>query len=237
MCSIGIWVMWKPIYDDLCKNGYLTDFSEPLNRPSRVWKWPKFDPICQQGVDILHFEGPGLLEDHLELLKLTKNEFQKISEQTKAISRQVGGQFTTSITSFDMFRRLTARNRFFFALLSPITFPLCLSPERLGKSVFSVWWSHITYMVILTKHTISSEELETAKEEAKRCWSVLVKDSSSGFNPNTPNTHLLLHQFGNIPNFGVPRGYWCFKLEAMIDDLKFLELRNTNWGILPHHFA
>jgi hypothetical protein len=88
---------------------------------------------------------------------------------------------------------------FLFALLSPITF-LCLSPERLDEPVFRAWWNHIAYMVILTKHVISSEELEIAEEEAKSCWSALLRHST--MNPNTPNIHLLIHQSGNILDFG-----------------------------------
>ena len=48
-----------------------------------------FDPIRQQGIDIMHLEETGLLQAHMKLLGLTE-EFQKISAQTKTYSRQLG---------------------------------------------------------------------------------------------------------------------------------------------------
>ena len=216
----------RRIYALVQANGSLADRSEPLYRASSVWNWPNFDPIRQQGIDIMHLEGIGLLHAHIELLEFTKEEFQRISAQTKSLSRQLGGKFTTSISTFGQFKQLTARNKFFFALLSPITFSLCLSSERLDGLVFRAWWNHLAYMVILTKYVISSEELEKAKREARLCWSALIQYSR--INPNRPNIHLLIHQFGNILNFGVPRGYWCFPFESMIQGLRFIETRNSN---------
>ena len=216
----------RQMCDLLRADGSLADESEPLNRASNVWKWPNFDPIRQQGIDIMHLEGIGLLLLHIELLNLTKEEFEKISAKTKFYSRQLGGRFTTSISTFGQFKQLTARNKFFFALLTPITFTLCLSPERLNGLLFRAWWNHFVYMVILTKYVISSEELDTAKREAKRCWSTLI--DADVVDANRPNIHLLIHQFGNILNFGVPRGYWCFPFESVIQGLRFIETRNSN---------
>ena len=216
----------RGMYALLQANGSLDDRSEPMYRASNVWNWPNFDPIRQQGIDIMHLEGIGLLHAHIELLELSKEEFLRISARCKSLSVQLSGRFTTSISTFGQFKQLTARNKFFFALLSPITFSLCLSSERLDGLVFRAWWTHLAYMIILTKHVITSEELEKAKREAKLCWSTLIR--LKRVDPNRPNIHLLIHQFGNILNFGVPRGYWCFPFESMIQGLRFIETRNSN---------
>ena len=142
----------------------LADESEPLYRASSVWNWPNFDPIRQQGIDIMHLEGLGLLEAHIELLGLTKEEFRRYFCADQAPFHGIWeGDLPRPSAHLASSVDLTARDKFFFALLSPITFPFCLSPERLDEPVFLAWWNHIAYMVILTKHVISSEELEVAK--------------------------------------------------------------------------
>ena len=216
----------RQMWDLVRRDGRLADKSEALWRPSNVWNWPNFDPIRQQGIDIMHLEGIGLLQLHIQLLNLTKEEYEDVSAKTKFFSRHFGGRFTSSISTFGQFKQLTARDKFFFALLTPITFTLCLLPERLNAFIFRAWWNHFVYTMIMTKFVISSEELDMAKEEAKKCWSKLIKEKV--VKPNRPNIHLLIHQFGNILNFGVPRGYWCFPFESVIQGLRFIESRNSN---------
>ena len=112
----------RQMWDLVQRDGKLADKSEPLWRPSNVWNWPNFDPIRQQGIDIMHLEGIGLLQLHIELLNLTKKEYEDISAKTKFFSRHLGGRFTSSISTFGQFKQLTARDKPFFALLTPITF-------------------------------------------------------------------------------------------------------------------